>query len=86
MKTWAYTALVGIAIILASSAEAVATSKRPFYVGKGSRWDLHADIGRVGPNRYKAVISAGSPNCASQIEVLATSWAPLPSSTASLRL
>ena len=73
MKTWAYTALVGIAIILASSAEAVATSKRPFvqgvYVGKGSRWDLHADIRRVGPNRYKAVIQAASPDCASRVEV-----------------
>src|SRR5215218_5413430 len=73
VKTWAYAALVGIAIIIASSAEAGARSTRPFvqgvYVGKGSRWDLHADIRRVGPNRYKAVISAGSPNCASQIEV-----------------
>ena len=36
---------------------------------KAARWDLHAEIRRVGPNRYKAVISAGSPNCASQIEV-----------------
>ena len=70
MRAWAYAALVGIAIIIASSAEAVPTSKRPFvegvYVGKGSpiarrTWDLHADIRRVGPNRYKAVISAGSP-------------------------
>ena len=85
MRAWAYAALVGIAFIIASSAEAVPTSKRPFvqgvYVGKGSsiasnglriwteRWDLHADIRRVGPNRYKASISAGSPNCASQIEV-----------------
>jgi hypothetical protein len=85
LKTGSYAALVGIAIIVASSTEAVPTSERPFiegiYVGKGSdmasnghrvwteRWDLHADIRRVGPNRYKAVINAASPKCASQIEV-----------------
>ena len=59
MRAWAYAALVGIAFIIASSAEAVPTSKRPFvegvYVGKGSsiasnglriwteQWDLHAE-------------------------------------------
>ena len=78
MKRWAYAALVGIAIVIASSAEAVPTSKRPFvqgvYTGKGSpiarrTWDLHADIRLVGPNRYKAVIHAASPDCASRIEV-----------------
>ena len=69
MRAWAYAALVGIAIVIASSAEAVPTSKRPFvqgvYTGKGSpiarrTWDLHADIRLVGPNRYKAVIHAGA--------------------------
>ena len=48
VKSWANAALVGIAIIIASSAEAVATSKRPFvqgvYVGKGSQR-------AVGPSR-----------------------------------